>query len=206
MKRWLLCGAFCLMAAVLPSLGMLQLEGAAASLPEGFFYANPDGTISQPVAEEELDHPLITGSVREGEQIKFLQFSSQVTTIEEAEEIVLSLLGPGAGELVLSTGDLAVMFRQLKAVFWLALIPCLLAIAYGLTVRVIPPWWQRSSLKTKVADTSWRGSPCKSQTLFCPQSISSTCRSMSPKSVGPWRALAWVSRRGGTSLRGSDWN
>lgn len=80
-----------------------------------------------------------------------MQFSSQVTTIEEAEEIVLSLLGPGAGELVLSTGDLAVMFRQLKAVFWLALIPCLLAIAYGLTVRVIPPWWQRSSLKTKVA-------------------------------------------------------
>lgn len=151
MKRWLLCGAFCLLAAVFTSLGMLQLEGAAASLPEGFFYANPDGTISQPVAEEELDHPLITGSVREGEQIKFLQFSSQVTTIEEAEEIVLSLLGPGAGELVLSTGDLAVMFRQLKAVFWLALIPCLLAIAYGLTVRVIPPWWQRSSLKTKVA-------------------------------------------------------
>ena len=146
MKRWLLCGAFCLLAAVFTSLGMLQLEGAAASLPEGFFYANPDGTISQPVAEEELDHPLITGSVREGEQIKFLQFS-----IEEAEEIVLSLLGPGAGELVLSTGDLAVMFRQLKAVFWLALIPCLLAIAYGLTVRVIPPWWQRSPLKTKVA-------------------------------------------------------
>ena len=43
------------------------------------------------------------------------------------------------------------MLRQLKTVFWLALIPCLLAIAYGLTVRVIPPWWQRSSLKTKVA-------------------------------------------------------
>lgn len=139
MKRWLLCGVFFLIAAAFTCLGMLQLERTAASLPEGFFYANPDGTISQPVAEEELDHPLITGSVREGEQIKFLQFSSQVTTIEEAEEIVLSLLGPGAGELVLSTGDLAVMFRQLKAVFWLALIPCLLAIAYGLTVRVIPP-------------------------------------------------------------------
>ena len=43
------------------------------------------------------------------------------------------------------------MLRQLKTVFWLVLIPCLLAIAYGLTVRVIPPWWQRSSLKTKVA-------------------------------------------------------
>lgn len=151
MKRWLLCGVFFLMTAAFTCLGMLQLERAAASLPEGFFYADPEGTISQPVAEEELDHPLIAGSVREGEQINFLQFSSQVTTIEEAEEIVLSLLGPGAGELVLSTGDLAVMFRQLKAVFWLALIPCLLAIAYGLTVKVIPPWWQRSSLKAKVA-------------------------------------------------------
>lgn len=151
MKRWLLCGVFFLIAAAFTCLGMLQLERTAASLPEGFFYANPDGTISQPVAEEELDHPLIAGFVREGEQIKFLQFSSQVTTIEEAEQIVLSLLGPGAGELILSTGDLATMFRQLKTVFWLVLIPCLLAIAYGLTVRVIPPWWQRSSLKTKVA-------------------------------------------------------
>lgn len=151
MKRWLLCGVFFLIAAAFTCLGMLQLERTAASLPEGFFYANPDGTISQPVAEEELGHPLIAGSVREGEQIKFLQFSSQVTTIEEAEEIVLSLLGPGAGELVLSTGDLAAMFRQLKAVFWLVLIPCLLAIAYGLAVRVIPHWWQRSPLKTKVA-------------------------------------------------------
>ena len=151
MKRWLLCGVFFLIAAAFTCLGMLQLERTAASLPEGFFYANPDGTISQPVAEEELDHPLITGSVREGEQIKFLQFSSQVTTIEEAEEIVLSLLGPGAGELVLSTGDVAAMLRQLKTVFWLVLIPCLLAIAYGLAVRVIPHWWQRSPLKTKVA-------------------------------------------------------
>lgn len=151
MKRWLLCGVFFLIAAAFTCLGMLQLERTAASLPEGFFYANPDGTISQPVAEEELDHPLITGSVREGEQIKFLQFSSQVTTIEEAEEIVLSLLGPGAGELILSTGDLATMFRQLKTVFWLVLIPCLLAIAYGLSVGIIHRRWLGSSLKMKVA-------------------------------------------------------
>ena len=151
MKRWLLCGVFFLIAAAFTCLGMLQLERTAASLPEGFFYANPDGTISQPVAEEELGHPLITGSVREGEQIKFLQFSSQVTTIEEAEEIVLSLLGPGAGKLVLSTGDLAVMFRQLKAVFWLVWIPCMLAIAYGLTVGIFHRRWPGFSLKAKVA-------------------------------------------------------
>lgn len=149
MKRWLLCGVFFLMTAAFTCLGMLQLERAAASLPEGFFYAEPEGAISQPVAEEELNHPLITGFVREGEQIKFLQFSSQVTTIEEAEQIVLSLLGPGAGERVLSTGDFAVLLRQLKIVFWLVLIPCLIAVAYGITEKVVPSWWPGSSLKVR---------------------------------------------------------
>ena len=81
----------------------------------------------------------------------FLLFSSQVATAGEGEQLAVSLLGPGAGELVLSTGDVAAMLRQLKTVFWLVLIPCLLAIAYGLAVRVIPHWWQRSPLKTKVA-------------------------------------------------------
>ena len=151
MKRWLLCGAFCLMAVVLPSLGMLQLEGAASCLPEGIFYADPNEAVGQPVAEDALDSPWIASYVREGERITFLLFSPQVATSGEAEQLAVSLLGPGAGELVLSTGDVAAMLRQLKTVFWLVLIPCLLAIAYGLTVRVIPPWWQRSSLKTKVA-------------------------------------------------------
>ena len=151
MKRWLLCGAFCLLAAVLPSLGMLQLEGAASCLPEGIFYADTNEAVGQPVAEDALDSPWIASYVREGERITFLLFSSQVATAGEAEQIVTSLLGPGAGELVLSTGDVAAMLRQLKTVFWLALIPCLLAIAYGLTVRIIPCWWQRFSPKTKVA-------------------------------------------------------
>ena len=151
MKRWLLCGAFCLLAAVLPSLGMLQLEGAASCLPEGIFYADPNEVVGQPVAEDALDSPWIASYVREGERITFLLFSPQVATAGEAEQLAVSLLGPGAGELVLSTGDVAAMLRQLKTVFWLVLIPCLLAIAYGLTVKVIPPWWQRSSLKTKVA-------------------------------------------------------
>ena len=151
MKRWLLCGAFCLLAAVLPSLGMLQLEGAASCLPEGIFYADTNEAVGQPVAEDALNSPWIASYVREGERITFLLFSSQVATAGEGEQLAVSLLGPGAGELVLSTGDVAAMLRQLKTVFWLVLIPCLLAIAYGLTVRVIPPWWQRSSLKTKVA-------------------------------------------------------
>ena len=149
MKRWFLCAVLFLVGAVLTGLGMFQVEHAAACLPEGFFYADPEGAISQPVAEEELNHPLITGFVREGEQIKFLQFSSQVTTIEEAEQIVLSLLGPGAGERVLSTGDFAVLLRQLKIVFWLVLIPCLIAVAYGITEKVVPSWWPGSSLKVR---------------------------------------------------------
>ena len=146
MKRWLLCGVFFLMTAAFTCLGMLQLEGAASCLPEGIFYADTSEAVRQPVAEETLDSPWIASYVREGERITFLLFSPQVATSGEAEQ-----LGPGAGELVLSTGDVAAMLRQLKTVFWLVLIPCLLAIAYGLTVRVIPPWWQRSSLKTKVA-------------------------------------------------------
>ena len=80
MKRWLLCGAFCLMAAVLPSLGMLQLEGAASCLPEGIFYADPNEAVGQPVAEDALDSPWIASYVREGERITFLLFSSQVAT------------------------------------------------------------------------------------------------------------------------------
>lgn len=128
MKRWLLCGAFCLMAVVLPSLGMLQLEGAASCLPEGIFYADTSEAVRQPVAEETLDSPWIASYVREGERITFLLFSPQVATSGEAEQLAVSLLGPGAGELVLSTGDVAAMLRQLKTVFWLVLIPCLLAI------------------------------------------------------------------------------
>ena len=80
MKRWLLCGAFCLLAAVLPSLGMLQLEGAASCLPEGIFYADPNEVVGQPVAEDALDSPWIASYVREGERITFLLFSSQVAT------------------------------------------------------------------------------------------------------------------------------
>lgn len=151
MKRWILCGVFCLMAVVFSCLGMLQLEGAASCLPERIFYADTNGVVQQPVEEEELDFSWVDSYVKEGERITFLLFSSQVATAGEAEQIVTSLLGPGAGELVLSTGDVAAMLRQLKTVFWLALIPCLLAIAYGLTVRAIPCWWQRFSPKTKVA-------------------------------------------------------
>ena len=151
MKRRILCGVFCLMAVVFLCLGMFHLERAASCLPEGVFYADTSEAVGQPVAEDALDSPWISSYVREGERITFLLFSSQVATAGEAEQLAVSLLGPGAGELVLSTGDVAAMLRQLKTVFWLVLIPCLLAIAYGLTVRVIPPWWQRSSLKTKVA-------------------------------------------------------
>ena len=151
MKRWLLCGAFCLMAVVLPSLGMLQLEGAALLLAGRDFLCGPKskpwGSLS---AEDALDFPWIASYVREGERITFLLFSPQVATSGEAEQLAVSLLGPGAGELVLSTGDVAAMLRQLKTVFWLVLIPCLLAIAYGLTVRVIPPG-AKVLPKTKVA-------------------------------------------------------
>ncbi len=151
MKRWLLCGAFCLLAAVLPSLGMLQLEGAASCLPEGIFYADTNEAVGQPVAEDALDSPWIASYVREGERITFLLFSSQVATAGEAEQLAVSLLGPGAGELVLSTGDVAAMLRQLKAVFWLVWIPCMLAIAYGLTVGIFHRRWPGFSLKAKVA-------------------------------------------------------
>lgn len=151
MKRWLLCAVFFLVAAAFACLGMFHLERAASCLPEGIIYADPNGVVQQPMEEDALDSPWIASYVREGERITFLLFSPQVATSGEAEQLAVSLLGPGAGELVLSTGDVAAMLRQLKTVFWLVLIPCLLAIAYGLTVRVIPPWWQRSSLKTKVA-------------------------------------------------------
>lgn len=151
MKKWLLCAVFFLVAAAFACLGMFHLERAASCLPEGIIYADPNGVVQQPMEEDALDSPWIASYVREGERITFLLFSPQVATSGEAEQLAVSLLGPGAGELVLSTGDVAAMLRQLKTVFWLVLIPCLLAIAYGLTVRVIPPWWQRSSLKTKVA-------------------------------------------------------
>ena len=150
MKRWLLCGAFCLLAAVLPSLGMLQLEGAASCLPEGIFYADTNEAVGQPVAEDALDSPWIASYVREGERITFLLFSSQVATAGEAEQLAVSLLGPGAGELVLSTGDVATMLRQLKTVFWLVLIPCLLVIAYCVTVKTFPHRWKNFTVTKRV--------------------------------------------------------
>ena len=150
MKRWLLCGVFCLMAVVLPSLGMLQLEGAASCLPEGIFYADTNEAVGQPVAEDALDSPWIASYVREGERITFLLFSSQVTTAEEAEQLVTSLLGLGAGELVLSTKDIATMLRQLKTVFWLVLIPCLLVIAYCVTVKTFPHRWKTFTVTKRV--------------------------------------------------------
>ena len=142
---------------VLPFGGGLTQFGNAPAGGGGVLFAGrnflcgPKRSRGQPVAEDALDSPWIASYVREGERITFLLFSSQVATAGEGEQLAVSLLGPGAGELVLSTGDVAAMLRQLKTVFWLVLIPCLLAIAYGLTVKVIPPWWQRSSLKTKVA-------------------------------------------------------
>ena len=151
MKKWLLCAVFFLVAAAFACLGMFHLERAASCLPEGIIYADPNGVVQQPMEEDALDSPWIASYVKEGEWVTFLLFSSQVATAGEAEQLAVSLLGPGAGELVLSTGDVAAMLRQLKTVFWLVLIPCLLAIAYGLAVRVIPHWWQRSPLKTKVA-------------------------------------------------------
>lgn len=150
MKRWLLCGAFCLLAAVLPSLGMLQLEGAASCLPEGIFYADTNEAVGQPVAEDALDSPWIASYVKEGEWVTFLLFSSQVTTAEEAEQLVTSLLGLGTGELILSTKDIAVMLRQLKTVFWLVLIPCLLVIAYCVTVKTFPHRWKTFTVTKRV--------------------------------------------------------
>lgn len=150
MKRWLLCGAFCLIAVVLPSLGMLQLEGAASCLPEGIFYADTNEAVGQPVAEDALDSPWIASYVREGERVTFLLFSSQVATAGEGEQLAVSLLGPGAGELVLSTGDVAAMLRQLKTVFWLVLIPCLLVIAYCVTVKTFPHRWKTFTVTKRV--------------------------------------------------------
>lgn len=150
MKRWLLCGVFFLMTAAFTCLGMLQLERAAASLPEGFFYADTNEAVGQPVAEDALDSPWIASYVREGERITFLLFSSQVATAGEAEQLAVSLLGPGAGELVLSTGDVAAMLRQLKTVFWLVLIPCLLVIAYCVTVKTFPHRWKTFTVTKRV--------------------------------------------------------
>lgn len=150
MKRWLLCGVFFLMTAAFTCLGMLQLERAAASLPEGFFYADTNEAVGQPVAEDALDSPWIASYVREGERITFLLFSSQVATAGEAEQLAVSLLGPGAGELVLSTGDVAAMLRQLKTVFWLVLIPCLLVIAYCVTVKAFPHRWKTFTVTKRV--------------------------------------------------------
>ena len=151
MKRWILCAVFFLVAAAFTCLGMLQLERAASCLPEGIIYADPNGVVQQPMEEDEWDFSWVDSYVKEGERVTFLLFSSQVTTAEEAEQLVTSLLGFGAEELVLSTKDIATMLRQLKTVFWLVWIPCLLAISYGFAVEVIPRWWQSSYLKTKVA-------------------------------------------------------
>ena len=73
-----------------------------------------------------------------------------MTTAEEAEQLVTSLLGLGAGELVLSTKDIAVMLRQLKTVFWLVLIPCLLVIAYCVTVKTFPHRWKTFTVTKRV--------------------------------------------------------
>ena len=136
MKKWLLCAVFFLVAAAFACLGMFHLERAASCLPEGIIYADPNGVVQQPMEEDALDSPWIASYVKEGEWVTFLLFSSQVTTAEEAEQLVTSLLGLGAGELVLSTKDIATMLRQLKTVFWLVLIPCLLVIAYCVTAAL----------------------------------------------------------------------
>lgn len=100
--------------------------------------------------EDALDSPWIASYVKEGEWVTFLLFSSQVTTAEEAEQLVTSLLGLGAGELVLSTKDIATMLRQLKTVFWLVLIPCLLVIAYCVTVKNFPHRWKTFTVTKRV--------------------------------------------------------
>ena len=225
-RRWPLHETVAFVRSILPNdsgiylFGMLQLEGAASCLPEGIFYADTSEAVRQPVAEETLDSPWIASYVREGERITFLLFSPQVATSGEAEQLAVSLLGPGAGELVLSTGDVAAMLRQLKTVFWLVLIPCLLAIAYGLAVRVIPHWWQRSPLKTKVAAAVPLGALFLAlfaayifawQSLQIPDAFLPTEHFFDlPFYVSqirwPWRALAWASRRGGISLRGNEWH
>ena len=150
MKRWLLCAVFFLVAAAFTCLGMFHLERAASCLPEGIIYADPNGVVQQPMEEDALDSPWIASYVKEGEWVTFLLFSSQVTTAEEAEQLVTSLLGLGAGELVLSTKDIATMLRQLKTVFWLVLIPCLLVNAYCVTVKNFPHRWKTFTVTKRV--------------------------------------------------------
>ena len=150
MKRWLLCAVFFLVAAAFACLGMFHLERAASCLPEGIIYADPNGVVQLPMEEDALDSPWIASYVKEGEWVTFLLFSSQVTTAEEAEQLVTSLLGLGAGELVLSTKDIATMLRQLKTVFWLVLIPCLLVIAYCVTVKTFPHRWKTFTVTKRV--------------------------------------------------------
>ena len=99
MKKWLLCAVFFLVAAAFACLGMFHLERAASCLPEGIIYADPNGVVQQPMEEDALDSPWIASYVKEGEWVTFLLFSSQVTTAEEAEQLVTSLLGLGTGEL-----------------------------------------------------------------------------------------------------------
>lgn len=113
-------------------------------------YADPNGVVQQPMEEDALDSPWIASYVKEGEWVTFLLFSSQVTTAEEAEQLVSSLLGLGTGELVLSTKDIAAMLRQLKTVFWLVLIPCLLVIAYCVTVKTFPHRWKTFTVTKRV--------------------------------------------------------
>lgn len=99
MKKWLLCAVFFLVAAAFACLGMFHLERAASCLPEGIIYADPNGVVQQPMEEDALDSSWIASYVKEGEWVTFLLFSSQVATAGEAEQLVTSLLGLGAGEL-----------------------------------------------------------------------------------------------------------
>ena len=52
--------------------------------------------------------------------------------------------------LVLSTKDIATMLRQLKTVFWLVLIPCLLVNAYCVTVKNFPHRWKTFTVTKRV--------------------------------------------------------
>ena len=88
MKKWLLCAVFFLVAAAFACLGMFHLERAAFCLPEGIIYADPNGVVQQPMEEDALDFPWIASYVKEGEWDAALDVSSQVTTAEEAEQLV----------------------------------------------------------------------------------------------------------------------